>query len=386
MIWREPEKGINCEEKHFRTLVGLAVLALVAAACTSSGTETTTTIEAITTTEAVTTTEATTTTEAVTTTEAAPEGVTALEVQQLITDTFAVSNRDLTLWDIQPGLGTVMIEYGKRFQLAKLAADAGDWGMAQYQLKEQIEIQEVGEATRPANAELLAAFEHAYLDPLGEAIVSMDKAAFDTAYDAAITGCNECHVGTGHPYVRYQSPTENPQAFLAMPATDSSEPGAESGHELQPFTPPAGTPTVDDAKAMIQDRMNNIDRGLALWNIQPGLGTIMIEYGQRFAMAREAADAANWDHAAYQLKEAVEYQEVGETTRPGNAELLKTFEEGPLQAVIDAVDAQDKDAFDTAYAAAMGACNACHGITGHPYVEYQEPPVTPVPWLDMAGN
>ncbi len=115
MLWREPEKGINCEEKHFRTLVGLAVLALVAAACTSSGTETTTTIEAITTTEAVTTTEATTTTEAVTTTEAAPEGVTALEVQQLITDTFAVSNRDLTLWDIQPGLGTVMIEYGKRF-------------------------------------------------------------------------------------------------------------------------------------------------------------------------------------------------------------------------------------------------------------------------------
>ena len=47
-----------------------------------------------------------------------------------------------TLADLQPGLGTVMIEYGNRMSTMYYAAKGGNWGMADYQLKEAREIQE----------------------------------------------------------------------------------------------------------------------------------------------------------------------------------------------------------------------------------------------------
>ena len=54
-----------------------------------------------------------------------------------------------TLAEIQPGLGTVMIEYGNRYSIAYYAAKGGNWDLAAYQIKEMREIQEVGETTGP---------------------------------------------------------------------------------------------------------------------------------------------------------------------------------------------------------------------------------------------
>jgi hypothetical protein len=99
----------------------------------------------------------------------------------------------LALWAIQPGLGTVMIEYSTRFGNLWWAADADNWDMANYQLKEMTEIQEVGETTRPARADALKQFEDTDLKPLMDAAMAKDKAAFTEAYDNAITGCNKCH-------------------------------------------------------------------------------------------------------------------------------------------------------------------------------------------------
>ena len=107
---------------------------------------------------------------------------------------------------IQPGLGTVMIEYGNRFTNTYYAAKGGNWGMAQYQLKEAVEIQEVGEITRPKNAPMLRSFEHGYLDTLKADIENKDWASFQQHYDAAVAGCNACHVATGHAYVEFQLP------------------------------------------------------------------------------------------------------------------------------------------------------------------------------------
>ena len=58
----------------------------------------------------------------------------------------------------------------------------------------------------------------------------------------------------------------------------------------------------------------------ALAAIQPGLGTVMIEYANRYSDIYYAAKGGNWPLAAYQLKEMGEIQEVGETTRPGRAD------------------------------------------------------------------
>jgi hypothetical protein len=94
---------------------------------------------------------------------------------------------------IQPGLGTVMIEYGHRMAAVWFAGEAGNWDMAHYQIIEMVEIQETGETTRPARAPALKSFESSFLDPLDEAIKSNDKAKFEAAYNSAIQGCNSCH-------------------------------------------------------------------------------------------------------------------------------------------------------------------------------------------------
>jgi hypothetical protein len=111
-----------------------------------------------------------------------------------------------TLEDLQPGLGTVMIEYANRYTNAYYAAKGGNWGLAGYQIKEAREIQEVGETTRPKRASALKAFESAYLDPIDKAIEAKDFNKFEVAFKAGIQGCNGCHAGQGFPYIKYELP------------------------------------------------------------------------------------------------------------------------------------------------------------------------------------
>ena len=310
------------------------------------------------------------------------------ELSDQIDNAFNTANRDFTLWDIQPGLGTIMMEYGRRFAMLRGAVDAGDWGMAQYQLKEAREIQEVGEITRSGKADLLKNFEQNFLDPIDTAIQATDTAAFNTAFSSAIEGCNGCHVATGHPYVRVQEPLTPPQPFL-LAGNSALVPAAEGGESTTTAAAPsfpAGNPTMADAEAMIEDRLNQLDRDLVLWNIQPGLGTVMMEYGHRFALAQLAVQAGNWDMAAYQIKEALEIQEVGETTRPGKADLLKAFEASSVDPLVDDITARDKASFDADFDAAVVGCNDCHQATGHPFVVFQKPAANFVSFLNLAGG
>src|SRR6266498_33687 len=57
----------------------------------------------------------------------------------------------------------------------------------------------------------------------------------------------------------------------------------------------AGVAAIFVANAQTAGKLNTVDRNLTLWNIQPGLGTVMIEYSIRFDNLWFAADAGNWD-------------------------------------------------------------------------------------------
>ncbi|MEJ2359482.1 MAG: hypothetical protein P8Y13_15570 [Deinococcales bacterium] len=132
-------------------------------------------------------------------------------------DIFNGSTQDRVdaLAKIQPGLGTIMIEYGDRITNTYYAAQGGNWGLAQYQLHEATEIQEVGEITRPEHAEMLKAVEHSYLDPLNERIMAMDWPGFQQAFDTMVTqGCNACHAATGHSYIEYKLPPQPAESYL----------------------------------------------------------------------------------------------------------------------------------------------------------------------------
>jgi hypothetical protein len=112
-----------------------------------------------------------------------------------------------TLADIQPGLGTVMIEYSTRVGNMYYAAKAKNWGMAAYQLKEAVEIQEVGETTRPNRAGLLKWFENKGLKPLAQDIMNQDFPALQKDFSAMVASCNECHKATDHDFIAYELPT-----------------------------------------------------------------------------------------------------------------------------------------------------------------------------------
>jgi hypothetical protein len=118
----------------------------------------------------------------------------------------SVDEKLKTLAEIQPGVGTVMIEYSGRYTNMYYAAKGGNWELADYMLKEAREIQEVGETTRPERASSLKAFEQAYLDPLEKTIKAKDLKAFTTAFNRGIEGCNGCHASSGFPFIKYQLP------------------------------------------------------------------------------------------------------------------------------------------------------------------------------------
>lgn len=117
---------------------------------------------------------------------------------------------------INPGLGTVMIEYSQRMAKLWYAAQAKNWNLAHYEILEMREIQETGEVTRPNFAQSLKGFESAYLDPLDQAAQKNDLSAFNTAYDKAVDGCNGCHMATSskdfpnYKFVKFVKPSAPP--------------------------------------------------------------------------------------------------------------------------------------------------------------------------------
>lgn len=147
-----------------------------------------------------------------------------------------------------------------------------------------------------------------------------------------------------------------------------------------------------DSTKLVNDKFNTVDRTLALWNIQPGLGTVMIEYGNRMARMYFAANAGNWDMARYQLAEMIEIQEVGETTRPARAPMLKAFEGSFLAPVETAIEAQNAAAFTTSFTNMVGGCNGCHVAstsadwTSYRYVKVQVPTSDPADYLDWSTS
>lgn len=122
-----------------------------------------------------------------------------------------------TLADLQPGLGTVMIEYSRRFSTMYYAAKGGNWGMANYQLKEMREAQEVGEHTRPAHAPMLKDFESKHLDMLAASIKAKNLGQFKTAFKSAEKGCNSCHEMNGYPFIKYRLPARSPSPTSNRP-------------------------------------------------------------------------------------------------------------------------------------------------------------------------
>lgn len=141
----------------------------------------------------------------------------------------SLENRVNSLASIQPGLGVVMHEIGYRFADMYWAANGGNWGLAQYQLKELIEAQEVAEVTRPQRAPMLKSFEDTHLVPLGKAIEKKDISQFRHSFSAAMDACNACHTALGYGFIHYRVPKQ--PANVTLDFSLKTEPRYEEAAE-----------------------------------------------------------------------------------------------------------------------------------------------------------
>ncbi len=161
----------------------------------------------------------------------------------------------------------------------------------------------------------------------------------------------------------------------------------------------SSAPNADAVKKAVFDAMDkpvggkgNADGNAALWKIQPGFGTVMIEYNTRMANAWFAAQAQNWDMVKYQVQEMTEIQEVGETTRPGRAADIKKFEDQQLKPLIDAATKKDLKTFNDQYARTLNGCNACHkesksdNFPSYSFVKIVAPPEAAFQNVDWKGQ
>jgi hypothetical protein len=119
-----------------------------------------------------------------------------------------------------------------------------------------------------------------------------------------------------------------------------------------------------------------------LARLQPGLGRLMPEIGQRMWKLYYAAQAANWPLARYQVAEIRGLMATCAFTRPKYAEHLQTYVSQHLATLDQRLEAQDWEGFERAFRKAVDVANAYHRIWEKPFIVWKLPDMPP-PDLDL---
>jgi len=103
----------------------------------------------------------------------------------------------------------------------------------------------------------------------------------------------------------------------------------------------------------------------------PGLGEIMSATQMRHLKLWLAAEAQNWELAAYEVDEleegfadAVRFHPEHKTAPRSLMQMIPDFTAGPVGALREAIDAKSTSAFTSAYDALTTGCNGCHAEAG----------------------
>jgi hypothetical protein len=116
-----------------------------------------------------------------------------------------------------PGLGEIMTLQQMRHTKLWFAGEAGNWDLAGYEIKELGEGFDDVIAFHPTHEESPVAPKDAIprmmTGPLADVRAAIDKRdakAFEQAYDALTSGCNNCHQATNFGFNHVQRPATNP--------------------------------------------------------------------------------------------------------------------------------------------------------------------------------
>jgi hypothetical protein len=121
--------------------------------------------------------------------------------------------RKLTGEDIaamQPGLARLMPDIGARVWKLYYAAQARNWPLAKFQLKEAKKLMELGALTRPKYEENLGKFIEEQVKPMMAAIEAEDLGRFNAEFEKSVEQANAYHELYDKPFLRWKVPSQPP--------------------------------------------------------------------------------------------------------------------------------------------------------------------------------
>ncbi len=114
------------------------------------------------------------------------------------------------LFAIQPGLARLMPEVAARWWKCWYAAQADNWKLADWQLRELKKLMRVCMFTRPKYTEDLEDYIRDDLGPVTAALAEQDFTAFDAAYVAAVDRANWSHEKWNKEFIVWRLPDTPP--------------------------------------------------------------------------------------------------------------------------------------------------------------------------------
>jgi len=104
-----------------------------------------------------------------------------------------------------------------------------------------------------------------------------------------------------------------------------------------------------------------------------GFSAAMRDVGYRYIELYWAGTDGNWDYASYQAAKIGSAIEDGIERRHGRAESAARFLNNDLPVMKEAIDAQDRDIFMSAFSSFTQACNTCHYAEDVPFITIEKP-------------
>jgi hypothetical protein len=126
--------------------------------------------------------------------------------------------------------------------------------------------------------------------------------------------------------------------------------------------------------------VNNGKRDLTideLARMQPGMDRLMAEVGPRVHRMYYAAQAGNWQLAAYFCKSVVKQLQLSVQSRPKYDPEMTDYLRDDYAPVSAAIKAQDAAAFESAYQTMVDRANELHVVFGKPYIAWCTPDQPP---------
>ena len=120
-----------------------------------------------------------------------------------------------------PGPARLMHEVGQRWWKGYYAAKAGNWPLAQFEVKEVREVIEFCMITRPKYRQFMEPFLQEGLRAVEVAVQKRDWGEFEQGYRQAVKDANDYHKAADKPLIRWKLPDYPPPDFDLTPREES---------------------------------------------------------------------------------------------------------------------------------------------------------------------